>query len=554
MKTLLIVLFFLISGFTQAQWTPKLEPGGTGYFKSVVNSDSYLGQGAGLLEANFLFAINGSGDTANFLPTDKKDGIYRSTLNKTTFMGKAPKTVWGQNVYIMNLDDMLPDSNNFAGLHRQNEFTDTNYFITILPQRIGERFSEHSTQLGEINLSPSAGIYFIDGSANNSDNQAFITTEWVEGASSILNFGASGNGNIFIFDLISGTMTTGTTTYGNAGMQNSGPITITATDLTLTSDNDIVLNGGVVVYGESLPNYIKIIVDTTNTVSTKANVLVQLNTAYTNINTNNYLNNIPYLNGRPVFADLVTLQDSLKIGSANIIYTNGKLYNNKSYSADSIFSTGGFYLNGNNINTNGTLSNIPYLNGNNAFTGRPTWADLSTFNDSLGLFSVGYFVPKNSAGVRFNKSLTLTDTLYSTYINNGNAIMGNVTLSNMTISGGAGAALWTNRLQLFTPSDGVAVISNWAGTGMTRLTLGTVDASGISITKNGTTVEAKLGDGSNYAGFKSLSLTTDTPVGGTAGTWKLGILKTDGVALTASTTNYIQVDIGGVLYKLMIAQ
>lgn len=49
------------------------------------------------------------------------------------------------------------------------------------------------------------------------------------------------------------------------------------------------------------------------------------------------------------------------------------------------------------------------------------------------------------------------------------------------------------------------------------------------------------------------SITTGTPNGGTAAAWKLGTVVT-GASVTMVTTNYIQVDIGGTLYKLAIVQ
>ncbi len=47
------------------------------------------------------------------------------------------------------------------------------------------------------------------------------------------------------------------------------------------------------------------------------------------------------------------------------------------------------------------------------------------------------------------------------------------------------------------------------------------------------------------------SIKTGTPSGGTAGAWKFGILVT--AAVTADTTRYIQLDVGGTLYKLIIS-
>lgn len=60
---------------------------------------------------------------------------------------------------------------------------------------------------------------------------------------------------------------------------------------------------------------------------------------------------------------------------------------------------------------------------------------------------------------------------------------------------------------LFTDvGDGILLASNNAGTGFTRLILGTNDASGVSLTKSGITLQAALGDASAYAPFEALTL------------------------------------------------
>jgi len=75
-----------------------------------------------------------------------------------------------------------------------------------------------------------------------------------------------------------------------------------------------------------------------------------------------------------------------------------------------INTSGSFQINGVSINTNGTLNNVAYLNGNNANTGRPTWADLVTFNDSVKIGSTSLFYLNGK--LNSNTSI-IADTIFS---------------------------------------------------------------------------------------------------------------------------------------------
>ena len=76
----------------------------------------------------------------------------------------------------------------------------------------------------------------------------------------------------------------------------------------------------------------------------------------------------------------------------------------------------------------------------------------------------------------------------------------NVTASNGGFYSGYGT-------YLSDMSDGVARLSNYGVTGFTRLILGTNDASGIAIKKNGTSFSFVLGDDSGYSELSSSNVT-----------------------------------------------
>ncbi len=85
-------------------------------------------------------------------------------------------------------------------------------------------------------------------------------------------------------------------------------------------------------------------------------------------------------------------------------------------------------------------------------------------------------------------------------------------------------------------------------------------SGGLWLGANSTTSLKLNSDGSaDFLGAMSaaglitgLSLTTGAPSGGTAGVWKTGINVS--AACVLSATNYIQLDVGGVLYKMATCQ
>ena len=83
-----------------------------------------------------------------------------------------------------------------------------------------------------------------------------------------------------------------------------------------------------------------------------------------------------------------------------------------------------------------------------------------------------------------------------------------------------------------------------------RLQFGGTSASFPALKRSSASLIVRLADDTANAALESASLKTDAPAGGTAATWKLGVR----VAATTllDTTQYIEVDVGGTLYKLAV--
>ncbi len=82
------------------------------------------------------------------------------------------------------------------------------------------------------------------------------------------------------------------------------------------------------------------------------------------------------------------------------------------------------------------------------------------------------------------------------------------------------------------------------------LFLATLSASPLLLWYNNDAAQqVSIGAGGNIV--TTGSLTTAAPSGGTAGAWKTGILVT--AAVVPDTTRYIQLDVGGTLYKVIIS-
>lgn len=118
-------------------------------------------------------------------------------------------------------------------------------------------------------------------------------------------------------------------------------------------------------------------------------------------------------------------------------------------------------------------------------------------------------------------------------------------------TGGSG----TTTLPLIYVNQGVSQPTTWSTTG-TALGFNLLSGFGgnvIDVHINGAASIFKINSSGSItsAGSGSFSgggIVTQAPSGGTSGTWKLGILVT--TASTFDTTKYIQLDVGGTLYKL----
>ena len=71
-----------------------------------------------------------------------------------------------------------------------------------------------------------------------------------------------------------------------------------------------------------------------------------------------------------------------------------------------------------------------------------------------------------------------------------------------------------------------------------------------ALKRSSTTLQVRLADDTANAALESASVKTDAPAGGTSGTWKLGVRVA--ATTTLDTTQYIEVDVGGTLYKLAV--
>lgn len=109
---------------------------------------------------------------------------------------------------------------------------------------------------------------------------------------------------------------------------------------------------------------------------------------------------------------------------------------------------------------------------------------------------------------------------------------------------------WASRSQISSPANGSIRLTNAATNDFSLLQFGGGTASFPGLKRSSTTLICRLADDSANAAFESASVKTDAPTGGTSGTWKLGVRVA--ATTTLDTTQYVEVDIGGTLYKLAV--
>jgi len=188
-------------------------------------------------------------------------------------------------------------------------------------------------------------------------------------------------------------------------------------------------------------------------------------------------------------------------------------------------------------------SKIGFIDYNRTVSGRWTYSDLLTLNDSVSMFGQGLFVPKNGNGIRFNKSLTATDTVYSSVINTTGRILGGAEVianSFTSVSGGGykatagGIFYFDTRTVIKSPFDGGLVLSNNAETSFDRIMLGGTTSSFPSLKRFGTGLKLMLADTSALTDLTLKNLNSDTVIT----RW----LKGTNVGVRATGDYYLDVD------------
>lgn len=315
-----------------------------------------------------------------------------------------------------------------------------------------------------------------------------------------------------------------TSKYGAVKISQNGLyeyVTNKTTYLGKTSGNILAKN----VYIMNLNDILSAAIDTTSTISTKINVINQINTAYTNINTSGYLNNLAYLDASTnYFQKHIAIgvtsngQGDFMVGSDSILFVN--IAKNQNYSN---------WLQGIDTSSvrwrNSVLGN--WMNAIINRYGVETWridtTGIVTINpDSLtgsqGFSALTITQIWNTSGTPTAFLMNITNTSSNSNSNlmdlqvggvsrfriknNGDSFFGNDIFAGQSrylilpsnSSGTLGAALNSS-------VDGVLTLNNAGIAGTIRVNFGGNTSSFPSWKRSGTKLYARLADDSGYTGI-----------------------------------------------------
>ncbi len=131
--------------------------------------------------------------------------------------------------------------------------------------------------------------------------------------------------------------------------------------------------------------------------------------------------------------------------------------------------------------------------------------------------------------------------------------------SNANITAAGGGAMISDlgfiiasKSRLYSGSDGIFLMRNAAGTDFNLLQFGLTTSAAPAIKRNGTGIDFRLADDSDYTNIAVKAISTDEPGGGTVQPWKLGTKTaiTDGALTALGFDSQISIDVNGTVYYL----
>lgn len=122
-------------------------------------------------------------------------------------------------------------------------------------------------------------------------------------------------------------------------------------------------------------------------------------------------------------------------------------------------------------------------------------------------------------------------------------------------AGATGAFAWTGLSRITSPSDGVILLTNAAGTDFTRLQFGGTTSSFPSLQRSGTTLQVKGADGVAFAPFSAISYALGTPIliTGTAPTVTSAGTSPSVTSSNGTATFRVNVGTGGTATTIVLA-